>query len=495
MKSKINSLTVRLLGIIAIIVVFTLSAVICHSQTINSADALKEFLDKQPANSPDKPIKVSMIISDLWFENVVDVIKSSGKYVSLNLSGSTITIIPDNAFFDKDKLEGCKTLVGITIPNSVTSIGNSAFDFCENLISVTIPDSVTSIGKSAFFRCRKLTSVTIPNNVISIGGGAFSGCTNLTSITITNSVKSIGEYAFNNCTSLTSIIIPDSVTSIGGRAFSYCKSLTAINVAAGNNSYISDNGILFEKGKTFVLHTYPAGKTDTSFTIPKSVTSIGGGAFSGCTSLTSVTIPNSITSIGQWTFSGCTSLTSVTIPNSVTSIGQWTFSGCTSLASVTIPNSVTNIGGGAFSNCEKLTAINVATGNNAYISDNGILFGKGKTFVLHTYPAGKTDTSFTIPKSVTIIGEWAFAGSGITNITIPNSVTNIGHYAFYNCTSLISVTFATGSNITDANFKDSVFPEGSDSKGGNTLKTAYKNATKKAGTYTRTAGGSTWTKS
>ena len=100
----------------------------------------------------------------------------------------------------------CSGLTSVTIPNSVTSIGGSAFGSCSNLTSVTIPNSVTSIGNSAFNYCTGLTSVTIPNSVTIIGDYAFSHCSGLTSVTIPNSVTSIGNSAFQNCTGLTSVI-------------------------------------------------------------------------------------------------------------------------------------------------------------------------------------------------------------------------------------------------------------------------------------------------
>jgi hypothetical protein len=245
--------------------------------------------------------------------------KTYGSYVIPN----SVTSIGYSAFSD------CSSLTSITIPNSVTSIGDGAFAGCSSLTSVTIPNSVTSIGDSAFSSCSSLTSVTIPNGVTSIGDRAFAGCSSLTSITIPNSVTSIGDYAFYSCDSLTSITIPHSVTSIGERAFSSCSSLRDITVASGNTQYRSINGILF-RGDTIVC--YPAGKTYGSYVIPNSVTSIGYSAFYGCSSLASITIPNSVTSIGDWAFYDCSSLTSITIPNSVTSIGGSAFYGCDNLS-------------------------------------------------------------------------------------------------------------------------------------------------------------------
>ena len=260
-----------------------------------------------------------------------------------------VTSIGNEAF------KWCERLTNVTIPDSITSIGNSAFYDCSSLTSVTIPDSVTSIGEWAFYGCSSLTSVTIPHGVTSIGGAAFWGCSSLTSVTIGNSVTSIGEWAFSDCSSLTSVTIPDSVTSIGYCAFSGCSSLTSVTIGNGvtsindsfsgcvslknftvsesNSAYSSKDGVLFNKNKTKLV-AYPAGKTNTSYTIPNSVSEIKEWAFSDCSDLTNVTIPNSVSKISYGTFECCENLKSVTIPTSVKSIDGRAFSLCDSLSDI-----------------------------------------------------------------------------------------------------------------------------------------------------------------
>ena len=199
---------------------------------------------------------------------------------------------------------GCKNT---EIPDSVTSIGNTAFAGCNTLKSITIPKSVSKVGEYAFFNCKSLTKIKVDKNNKSFysidncnaiidkkTNTLIVGCNNTK---IPYGVISIGDLAFTYCSSLKSISIPDSVTSIGDEAFLRCSSIKSIS-------------------------------------IPDSVTSIGSGAFYGCSSLTSIIIPNSVTSIDYNVFADCSSLTSIIIPNSVTSIGHGAFYGCSSLTTV-----------------------------------------------------------------------------------------------------------------------------------------------------------------
>ena len=285
-----------------------------------------------------------------------------------------------------------------------------------------------------------VTKIEIPAEiedipVVEIKSSAFNGCANLTSIIIPDSVTSIGDFAFENCSGLTSITIPDSVTSIGDHAFYNC--LTSITVSENNKYFSSLNGVLFNKDKTELV-TYLIGNERTEYAIPDSVTSIGDRAFYKCSSLTSIIIPDSVTSIGDHAFYNCSSLTNITIPDSVTSIGDHAFHNCSGLTSITIPDSVTSIGDHAFYNC--LTSITVSENNKYFSSLNGVLFNKDKTDLI-TYPIGNERTEYTIPDSVTSIGNFIFYNcSSLTSITIPDSVTSIGNFAFYNCSSLTSIT-------------------------------------------------------
>jgi hypothetical protein len=316
--------------------------------------------------------------------------------IPTNINGLTVTSIGNGvtSVFSA-------SLTSVTIPDSVTSIGEYAFYDCTNLTQATLGDGLTSIGAYAFADCTSLTSVAIPASVTSIGDWAFAVCYDVTNATIANGLTSIGDNVFYDCNSLTNVAIPASVTSIGSGAFADCTSLTAITVDTNNPAYSSTNGMLFDITQSMLLQS--PGTMGGSYTIPGSVTSLGNYAFAGCASLTNVTISASVTNIGDDTFLEC-GLISGTIPASVTSIGDDVFYDCASLTSVTIPSSVTSIGDYAF-----------------------------------TYTGL---TNVTIPKSVTSLGTDAFFGCfNLTNVTIPGSVTSLGDYAFYYCINLASVCF------------------------------------------------------
>lgn len=204
-------------------------------------------------------------------------------FSKIEVDGVEISLTDLDENYGQYQLSGGEHTIRYTLVDP-TEIGYNAFNNCS-LTSIIIPDSITTIGESAFEYCSSLTSVAIPNSVTSIGRNAFAYCSSLTSIVV-NSGNSVYDSR-NNCNAIIetatntliqgcqNTVIPNNITSIGENAFNSCSGLTSI-------------------------------------TIPNSVTSIGEGAFGGCTSLASITIPNTVTSIGNYTFSYCTGLTSIT---------------------------------------------------------------------------------------------------------------------------------------------------------------------------------------
>ena len=232
----------------------------------------------------------------------------------------------------------------------VTGIGWYAFGNCENLNSVKISESVNIIEDEAFYGCSALTNITIPNTIASIGEQTFGFCTSLTSIEIPNSVISIGHGAFQNCESLTIVKIGESVTTIGDNAFENC-----INI-----SDVIWNSVRCADFETYDVRPFKnnEGKEITSFVFGENVEHIPAYLCYYMHRLTDIKIPYSVTSIGNGAFSLCSSLTNILIPDNVVTISDEAFAGCHQLTEVTIGKSVENIGPYAFAEIDNLSVIN-----------------------------------------------------------------------------------------------------------------------------------------
>lgn len=332
----------------------------------------------------------------------------------------------------------CNQIQSVTIPESVTSIGKSAFEHCSKLDSLTIKGVATSIGAYAFASCTSLTSLSLVGNFQTIGEQAFAYC-GMTSLTTDADITSIGEYAFSHCTSLTSLSLTGSVQTIGYQAFACCTSLTSLSLT-GDIQKIGD----YAFGYCSSLYTA---------TLSKNLTSIGTYAFEYCTSLNSIEIPGKVTEIGDYAFIDA-GLTSVTIDEGVKSTGAYMFYKCGNLTTVTLPESLTTIADGSFAFCSNLDHVKIparvtcigdgAFSNCTSLSDITLQDGV-KTIGADAFFYCRELTSITLPGSVTDIGKEAFYYCDeLASITIPENVKTINPDTFYWCSSLKDITLPAG---------------------------------------------------
>ena len=267
------------------------------------------------------------------------------------IDGKKVTEIGENAF------SNCDFTGSLTIPDTVTTIGDSAFDRCVGFTgSLTISNSVTIIGEEAFNDCHGFTgSLTLPNSVTNIGDSAFQHCTGFTgSLTISNSVTTIGNNVFEGCRGfIGSLTLPNSVKTIGNKAFEGCRGFTGSLTLPNSVTSIGEFAFRYCSGFT------------GSLTIQSGVKTIGQSAFEGCGGFTgSLTLPNSVTSIGEFAFLRCSGFTgSLTIPNSVTSIGLAAFDGCSGFTgNLALSSGMQTIAKSSFGNCTGITSVFIPAG-------------------------------------------------------------------------------------------------------------------------------------
>ena len=379
----------------------------------------------------------------------------------------------------------CSSFESVVVPEGVTSIGYYAFQNCTALNSIVIPNSVTNIGGGIFKGSSNLSTVNYNSDYFNSSNNIFDlPC-------ITNVIfgcHQIPEDALYNCEGIREITVLESVTYIGSGAFEGCSSLERLTLpfvgeykdGTGKTHFLhvfgedyansserlpaSLKSVVITGGDTLADSAFRLCTTIENILLPNTITSIGEKAFQCCSSLNSINLPEGLTTIEYATFEEC-GLESIIIPDSVKTIGDYSFlrcklesitfgensqlelidatafGHCENLKSIFIPKSVTTIWLRAFYNCQNLTDIYVHGDNENYKSVDGVLYTKdGKTLI--AYPAGKTESEFTVCSGVNTIESYAFyACYNLEKITIPTSVKEIGGYAFYGCSSLTDVYY------------------------------------------------------
>lgn len=402
---------------------------------------------------------------------------------------STILSVGECAFYNTDIK--AVTFKGLTIGNTDVTIGKYAFRGCDDLASVTFEQGnrVANIGDGAFYGCSDLTSIALPVNLKKVGAQAFRDCNYITEVDMSAVTGEVvfGSDAFYNCSRLGTLTLPKNVKELPG-IFGGCSALTQVTVDENNQYFTSIDGVLFDKGVTTLLF-YPQSRTDSTYAIPDTVTTISDGIFAGNGNLESITIGKNVTKIGDGAFresalseiifeaDGTEPLEigayafyeldtyntfSVSLPDRTKKVGEYAFAENRYLSSFTfnegleevsdymlynaqrisvlnIPASVTRIGKSAFYNCgyqDDTLALTFAENSQLKVIDDGAFEDCA------SYNYG--DLAVVLPQGLQRIGKNAFGSAGFTDITIPNSVTVIGYQAFARNSKLKNVTFTEG---------------------------------------------------
>ncbi|MBO5378084.1 MAG: leucine-rich repeat protein, partial [Ruminiclostridium sp.] len=358
---------------------------------------------------------------------------------------------------------------------SITKYNGTATELA--IPSVIDGKTVTTIGENCFSNNASLTSIVMPDTVLYAEKGAFMWCSKLTNITLSANLKTLGNNALRGNSLITSLKLPKTLESIGVDAFSLMNGLQSITVADDNNYFKTVDGVLYNKEMTQII-LYPCQKTDTSYTMPDTVTEMSDKCFEYAKNLETITLSKNLTAISRYAFSDCRKLKSLTIPEGVTSIGDYAFKQSSALTTVHLPSTLTTIGDSLFFNNFHFTGFTINENNETFSVEDGILFNKDKTQLL-IYPMGKPDKSYAVPESVTDIadhafyyaayieklsfgsklnsfGNWTFSGcDSLTEVVIPESLTDFGRATFDGCDNLTEITIPSKvTKLSDYTFRD-----------------------------------------
>ncbi len=404
--------------------------------------------------------------------------------------GLPVTTIDSHAFWGEEQL------TSLVIPDTVTTIESGAFCECVNLTSVTLGYAVKDIQILAFSSCRKLIEIcnksvldivcgsdgygsvaeyaknvyreeggsklsTDENGYVLFDGGEEKYFVDYvgteTELVVPDGVTYIYTRAFWRCDQITSLRIPASVTKICSdmanvdwlceNVFLKNSRLSKIAVDEKNTAFKAIDGNLYSKdGKTLVK--YAGGKTVTSFTVPNGVEKLEEGAFANCDNLKSIYTGETVTVIGEGVFYDSDLLINVVVGDPVTTVGAWSFSYCDSLTNVKLGAGVKNVYWSTFLYAYALTNITVSESNEKFSSIDGNLYNKTGTTLIK-YAGGQTAQSFSLPETVTEVGEYAFANcANLKEVILPESVMKIGASAFQYCSGLTYVIFKAPADWT-----------------------------------------------
>ena len=419
------------------------------------------------------------------------VILGNGMLYQYNGSGTSVTVPEGVTQIADTVFKNHKEIVEVELPESLRSIGNSVFEGCAALERVTVPEGVEWIGEDAFRGTPFLgaqedgvvvlgkaaytyqgadnpVQLQIPDGVVSITPFGFRFLGSVERVTIPESVTSIGEGAFLGCTALTQVSVPESVTEIGARAFGYyCVNGSSgtylpmhIALAGYTGTAAQDYAEDTQNNVTFLPLDALSGSCgeDATWSLDSETGELvisGSGAMKDYTSygeeaspfkayrgfITSVTVQEGIASIGAYAFYELDKLEEVSLPGSITAIGNYAFRGCTKLGSLEIPQGVSSIGSEILGGCSSLKSVEVASENESYCSDNGILYNKEKTQLL-MIPGDFPQETLRIPESVTRIGNYAASENrNLRCVYFPEGLSYLGYGAFSGCISLKNLIF------------------------------------------------------
>jgi hypothetical protein len=410
------------------------------------------------------------------------VIPSAVKY---NDKTYNVTAVDEKAFYR------CYNMTSVTIPGTVTTIGNYAFNSCTDLREVIFQDGggvlelgyseketdnstvgkglfsgcpldyvyvgrslsyddSMSCGYSPFYNQTSMTGLAFGNSVYSVGRNAFQGCSGITDVNFGSGIVTIGSFAFDGCSKIQNVKLGEKVTYVGEYTFRNCSKLQTVDIPSIDTTVISRNAFencsaltSFVCKKVFHVSQYAFYKCTSlvNVTLADQISIIEQFAFYNCSKLSQINLTDKITEIGMNAFYGCSGLTSITIPSSMKLIGLYAFRECSGLKSLIIPDEVDSVAAEAFENCSGLTS--VVIGKGIHSIDHGTFYGCSSL------------TSLTIGENVKRIEWGAFYYDAMNQVTMPNSVESVNDFAFASCKRLTKVTIGSKVNyLGQLAFKD-----------------------------------------